>query len=70
MTIQKMYTYWDVNEQKQIQSFVPVHPNTDLVLYRLIAERGCYLYNTRTKAIKHAITIPYFLKEEWEEKAY
>lgn len=70
MKILKMYQYWDEKTQQIVQSFTPKYPNTDLIVYVLIADQGKYMYNISTKAIRSSITVPFYAKDDWEERAY
>lgn len=70
MKIIQLYEYLDENSGQKIRSTIPHNKHTDLIFFDLIAEDGYYLYNKNTHAIKNAIILPYYLKEEWEERAY
>ena len=69
MIIQKLYL--NTNDQgKTFLSFSPDASSSNLIFLRLIAEEGKYLYNIKEGMIDKAVTIPSFLKSNWEERTY
>lgn len=71
MRFQILYTDWDKENQCYVfSSEQKEDKNCDFITYRLVADAGKYLYNTESGQVKKAITIPFFLKDEWEERAY
>lgn len=70
MIIQTLYTYQNDETGKSFLSFSPLPRSSHLMQYRLIADEGKYLYNTKMGIIKKAVTIPFFMKNEWEEREY
>ena len=66
----KIYEYWDSEKKKTVRSRKPKNELTDLNLFTLIAEHGHYLQHKNTGAIRAAVTVPTYMAQDWEERAY
>lgn len=71
MRFQILYTYWDKDNNNYVLSSIKEEDkNFEYITYRLVADDGKYLYNMKNGQIKKAVTVPFFIKDEWEERAY
>ena len=70
MQIITRYQHYDEDTQQYVTTFIPENKYFDSIIYTLVAEQNKYLYNIKTQAIRSAITIPSFMKNDWEERAY
>lgn len=66
----KIYEYWDSEQKKTVRNRIPKDELTNLKLFTLIAETGNYLYHKETEAIRASVTVPDYMAEDWEERAY
>ena len=70
MLIMKLYEYWDSEKKQTVRSRIPKDELTDLKLFTIIADAGKYLYHKESGAVRASITIPVYLFDKWEERAY